>query len=262
MWYLIYKLLRPILPISSGLAAWIVSQACGANIQSSIAAAASIGTGTIGASFYHYGGANWMYARKSERLKFSDPQIIMLIGLAICCLSIAIAIQWLPKHCVYIALFNTIAVAAYSAKLSSHWITKNLTMSLVCATPVAIGWQAGNVTHPIVPWALGIAILAHLAREMIKDVKDIIANNGKRITLPMVLGTSRVLQISGSLLIAAGVMIISLLQFTGSIFQQFMIALSVIIFLFTASHLIIHKQAMQSETAITIGIFFILLALI
>ncbi|MFA5184410.1 MAG: UbiA family prenyltransferase [Patescibacteria group bacterium] len=261
MWYLTYKLFRPILPVSGGLAAWIVSQTCGADFQLSLAAALTVAFGTIGASFYHYGGANWMYARKSERLQFKDPQVIMLIGLVIFSLSIVIAVQWLPKQCVYIALFNTIAVAAYSAKLSSHWITKNLTMSLVCATPVAIGWQAGHLTHPIVPWALAIAMLAHLSREMIKDVKDIIANNGRRVTLPMVLGTDRVLQIAGSLLLIVGVMMISLLRFTGNIFQQTMVAIAVTLFVLTAWRLILRKQARRSETVITFGLFCILLAL-
>jgi 4-hydroxybenzoate polyprenyltransferase len=262
MWYLMYKLFRPILPLSGGLAAWIVARACGADLYSSIAAAATVALSTIGASFYHYGGANWMYARKSERLKFADPQVVMLSGLVIFSFSIAIAVQWLPKQCVYIALFNTIAVAAYSAKLSSHWITKNLTISLVCATPVAIGWQSGQFTHPLVPWALAIAVLAHLAREMIKDVKDVIANHGRRVTLPMVLGTGSVLQLAGSLLLIVGVMMIFLLRFTGGILQQAMVAISVTLFFLTAGQLIIHKQARRSETAITMGIFAVLLALV
>ncbi|MFA5155320.1 MAG: UbiA family prenyltransferase [Patescibacteria group bacterium] len=261
MWYLTYKLIRPVLPISGGLAAWIVSQACGADFRSSLAAALTMALSTVGASFYHYGGANWMYARKSERLKFKDPQVVMLAGLVIFCASVFIAVQWLPKQCVYIALFNTIAVAAYSAKLSSHWLTKNLTMSLVCATPVAIGWQAGSFTHPLVPWALAIAALAHLSREMIKDVKDIIANNGRRVTLPMVLGTDKVLQIAGSLLLIVGAMMLSLLRFTGNLFQQSMVAIAVILFILTAWHLIYRKQASRSETVITVALFCVLLAL-
>lgn len=262
MWYLAYKLFRPILPFSSALAAWIISQACGANAHTSLVAATSIALSTVGASFYHYGGANAMYARKSERLKFSDPQLLMLIGLSVFSLSIAIAVQWLPKQCVYICLFNTISVAAYSAKLSSHWATKNLTMSLVCATPVAIGWQAGQLTHPIVPWAFSIAVIAHLSREMVKDVKDILANSGKRVTLPMVLGTERVLQIAGVLLLVAGILPLYMLQFTGNIFQQSMVALSVAVFLLTAGQLIFRKKALRSETAITTALFFTLLALV
>jgi 4-hydroxybenzoate polyprenyltransferase len=262
MWYLAYKLFRPILPLSSALAAWIISQACGAEVHASLAAAASIALSTVGASFYHYGGANWMYTRKSERLKFSDPQLLMLIGLVIFSLSIAIAVQWLPKLCVYICLFNTISVAAYSAKLSSHWTTKNLTMSLVCATPVAIGWQAGHFTHPIVPWAFSIAVIAHLSREMIKDVKDILANHGRRVTLPMILGTERVLQIAGGLLLVAGILPLYMLRFTESIFQQSMAAMSVAVFLLTAGQLIFRRQAKRSETAITTALFFTLMALV
>lgn len=261
MWYLAYKLFRPILPLSSALAAWIISQACGAEVHTSMAAAASIALSTVGASFYHYGGANWMYTRKSERLKFNDPQLVMLIGLTIFCISIAIAVQWLPKQCVYICLFNTLSVAAYSAKLSSHWTTKNLTMGLVCATPVAIGWQAGHVTHPIVPWAFSIAVIAHLSREMIKDVKDILANNGRRVTLPMILGTDKVLQLAGGLLLAAGGLLLYVLRFTQNAFQESMVVLSVGVLLLTAGQLIFRKQATKSETAITVALLFTMLAL-
>lgn len=262
MWLLVYKLIRPILPISSGLAAWIIAQACGAKFEQSIAVAISIALSTIGASIYHYGGANWMYARKSDRLKFEDPELLRLAGLAIFCVSIGIAVLWLPKACVLISLFNTLAIAAYSAKLSSHWITKNITMSIISATPILIGWYAGNVTHPIVPWAIGLAAISHLAREIIKDVKDILANEGKRITLPMVLGPENALQISGALLLIATVLPLIILQFTENVFQITMMVMSALILLTTAVALIVSKKAGNCETLIHTSLCLVLFALL
>lgn len=262
MWFLVYKLIRPILPISSGLAAWIIAQACGAKFEQSIAVAISIALSTIGSSLYHYGGANWMYTRKSDRLKFEDPELLRLTGLAIFCVSIGIAVLWLPKACVLICLFNTLAIAAYSAKLSSHWITKNITMSIISTTPILIGWYAGDVTHPIVPWAIGLAAISHLAREIIKDVKDILADEGKRITLPMVLGPRKALQISGVLLLIATILPLIILQFTENTFQVITIIVSTIILLTTAVMLIVSKKAGNCETLIHTSLCLILFALL
>ncbi len=262
MLVLAYKLIRPVLPISSGLAAWIIAQSCGAQLEQSLAVAASIALSTIGASFYHYGGANWMYARKSDRLEFKDPETLRLVGLGIFCLSIAVAVIWLPKQCVLICLFNTLAIAAYSAKLSSHWITKNITMSLISTTPIIIGWYAGAMTHRIVPWAIGLAALAHLAREIIKDVKDILANEGKRITLPMVLGTEHALQISGGLLLIATLLPFAILQFTESVFQMTMIVMSALVLLMTAVILLTKKKAGICETLIHASLCLILIGLL
>ncbi len=261
MWILAYKLVRPILPISSGIATWIIAQFCGAPVEQSIAAAVTMALNTIGASFYHYGGANWMYARKSERFKFKDPEIIRLLGLLIFSLSIAIAVLWLPKICVLICLFNTFAIAAYSAKLSSHWTTKNITMSIVCITPIALGWQAGTISHPIVGWGIAMAASAYFAREVVKDVKDILANEGNRVTLPMVLGINHALQLAGILLFISVIPIIKLLQFAESPFQITMAGTAVLLLITTGSILLIKKKAWRSETLIQGAICLMLLAL-
>ncbi len=262
MWLLAYKLIRPILPISSGLAAWIIARSCGTEVNQSLAAATSIALSTIGASFYHYGGANWMYARKSDRLKFENPEILRLIGLSIFCLSIGVAVIWLPKQCTLICLFNTLAIAAYSAKLSSHWVTKNITMSIISATPILIGWYAATTTHPIVPWALGLATIAHFAREIIKDVKDILANEGKRVTLPMVLGPEHALQISDGLLLIATTLPLIILQFAENSFQMVLIVMSALILLATSATLLINKKAGSCETLVHASLCLILFALL
>ena len=262
MWYLLYKLVRPILPISGGVATWIIAKFCQASFEQALAASLSIAFGIIGASFYHYGGANWMYARKSERLKFKNPEIIRFIGLFTFSISITIATLWLPRPCVLICLFNTLAIAGYSAKLSSHWTTKNILMSLVCITPIVIGWQAGTETHPIVFWGMAIAGPAYFAREVIKDVKDIIANHGKRVTLPMVLGPERALQLSGALLIIATFLLFGFLQFTKTTMQISFASMSALVLLITGAMLIFSKKAGRCETQIQFAVVLMLFALI
>ena len=261
MWFLVLRLTRSTLPLCSALAAWIVSRACGSDSITSAIAATAIGLSTLAASFYHYGGQDKMYARKAERLEFSDPQLLMLTGLTIFSLSIAVSVAWLPKACTYTCLFNTVAITAYSHKLSSHWATKNLTIGIVCMTPVYIGWQAGTTTHPLVPWALGTALLSQVAREMVKDVQDIVANEGIRVTLPMVLGTQRVLQIAGLLLLGATATLVGVLQFTEGLLQQLMVLASAVIFIFVARELALYRLG-KSQTAITAGLLFVLIALL
>lgn len=259
--FLLYKLTRPTLPLLSGLAVWIIAQSCQAAPEQALAAAMSMALGTIGASFYHYGGANWMYARKSERFKFKDPEIVRLIGLALFSVSICIASIWLSKTCVLICVFNTFIIAAYSAKLSSHWTTKNIAMSIVCVTPILMGWQAGSVTHPLIAWSIAVAAVAYFSREIIKDVKDILANEGKRVTLPMILGKEQALQISGGLLIIAAILLFGVLQFTKGTFQTTMGGAAVLTLLTTGTILLVKKRAGRCETLIELSIGFILLAL-
>ncbi len=261
MWLLVYKLVRPIMPISSGLATWIIAQSCGATFTASLAAAISMALGTIGASFYHYGGAAWMYARKSERFKFKDPEIIRLLGLLMFGISICIATIYLPKECVFICVFNTLAIAAYSAKLSSHWMTKNITMTLVCATPIIMGWQSGETTHPVIYWGLGLAFLSYFAREVIKDVQDIKANEGKRVTLPMILGTDRVLQIAGALLVIATIVSFGMMQSINNPIQIGLTIGAALIFLVTGTILLISKKAWRCEMLIQASVCLLLLAL-
>jgi 4-hydroxybenzoate polyprenyltransferase len=206
-----------------------------------------------------------MYRRKCEWLKFSNPWILMVGGLITFGVSAAIAAQWLPKPCALICLFNMVAVVAYSTKLSSHWKTKNITMAAVCATPVVIGWQAGQINHPIVPWALGIAALAHLSREIVKDIQDILANEGKRVTLPMVLGDrvegpKRAAQLAGGLLAPAVVFPLYMMRFTHTAFQESLIALAVAVLVATAGWLIFRKEPGKSKTAITAALLFTIVA--
>jgi len=262
MWLLTYKLIRPILPISSGIAVWIIAQFCNANFEQSLVAAIATAINTVGASIYHYGGANWMYARKDERYKFKDPELVRLMGLEIFCLSISIAVMWLPKICALICLFNTLVIAAYSAKLSSHWITKNITMSIICVTPILMGWQVGTINHPIIFWSIGLAGIAYFAREVIKDVKDIVANEGKRVTLPMILGKEQALQIAGGLLVLATVLLFGFMQFTKGAFQIVMVGTAAMVFIITAKKLLVNKKAGKCETLIQLSICLILLALV
>jgi|GEM_PF-5784969 len=260
---LLNKLIRPILPLTGGFGAWIIARACGADAQTAKAAAVAIGASAIGASFWHYGAANRMYARKHERIEFQDPDILKLMGLATFWFSINVAQSMLPEACTYICTFNLVVIAAYSEKLASDWTTKNLTMAIVSATPIIIGWQAGKFRHPMVPWTIALTMLVHLAHEIVKDVRDRKANEGIRVTLPMVITNEGALQVAGAALLVATVLPLFLLRFTGTPIQRDMIIFSMTVFLLTAMWLIIRKQQIGvCKNLMKLGLCFTIAALI
>lgn len=137
-----------------------------------------------------------------------------------------------------------------------------LRLLLISLTPVVMGWQVGEFTYPIVPRAMLIAFTAHLAREMIKDVQDIKVNQGRRITLPMVLGPERVMQLAGASVLFTAVLSMDAVRFTGTLFAQGLIGLSVMAFLVTAAQLILFKEPKKFKTVITLTMFCTMLALI
>lgn len=270
---LLNKLIRPILPITGGLSAWLIARACQADMNTALAAGVTIALSSIGASFWHYAQADEMYARKIERLDMEGFEVIgngikkpkvikalVFIGLVMFCLSIGIAHEWLPKPCTYILLFNTITIAAYSAWLAKKWFTKNLVMAVVSATPIIIGWWSGTTTHRMVPWAVAVAAIAHLSHEIIKDVMDIKANEGIRVTLPMVITPPRALQLSGALLFPVQGVLVALLQFADTATRQSLIGVAVTVFLITGLWLIILKRPGVTKTAINAGLCVAILA--
>ena len=262
MLYLMYKLLRPSVPISAGLAAWITAQACGADHSTSLAAAIAIALSAIAASIYHYGGQNVMYARKSECLRCQDPESLSLLGLLTFSLSIAVSATWLPVEGTYVCLYNTIAITAYSMKLCRHWTTKNLVMGSVSVTPILIGWAAGAQTHPLIPFALSAAFFSHIAREMIKDVEDIQVNCGIRVTLPMILGTVRVLQISGALILMAAGTMAAMTQFAASAVSQVSLVAGVALLTCVGLGLLITENLRHGKTLVTTSLFLVIFGLL
>lgn len=152
-----------------------------------------------GASLYHYGAARDVYVRKSERWWVTRVPRgkVMRLGLGAFFTAIVLAVTYLNVACIAIVVFDAVAILLYAQYLGRHWLTKNLVITLVITSPVLLGWFAGHRTNAVVPWLLMAVGAGYLAREIIKDIDDIFANEGRRVTLPMTIGTTGAMRIAG-----------------------------------------------------------------
>lgn len=203
------KVTRPLQVIATMLGAWIVALLSNGPLwltSTKLAAAGSMGLCCLGASLFHYGAAHRMYARKQwDFVEVDRPEVLVGFGLTAMFAAIGLAWLFLPRICVVISAFNLIAIVLYARVLSRTWLTKNIVIGLVCTTPVLVGWLSGHRINPALPYLIGIILCTYIAREIIKDIHDLQANNGIRVTLPMRIG------IRSARLIAAGFILLGYL---------------------------------------------------
>lgn len=202
------QVVRPQLILITALATWIVAMLSNGpdwfttpKIASPIVMALSV----LGASLYHFGAANPMYTRKSESLSIG-PLVragLIVLGLAGMFGAACIAFAYLNSICQMIVIIDSVIIVAYASILSRHWLTKNLLIAFVCVSPVLLGLFSGHRLHPSVPYGITVTFFAYLAREIIKDIQDRVANNGYRMTLPLWLGVKPARRIAAGIIVVA-----------------------------------------------------------
>lgn len=187
------KVTRPTQCLIAGLATYVIALLSNGHdwlTASKIASSLSMSICVLGASLFHYGAANKMYARKNwDLVEVTKPWILIILGSMAFLVSSLIAYCYLPKICVCITIVNSLGIGFYSRVLSRHWSTKNPFIAFICSTPVLIGWLSGNNMHPSLPYFFAIVFFSYLGREIFKDINDIEVNGGIRVTLPIWLGS-------------------------------------------------------------------------
>jgi len=261
----LHKITRPVGFLAAGLGTWVVALVSnGPDIASAnkIAAAVSMGLSCLAASIYHYGAAHYMYQRKwYDPVEIKQPRLLVTCGVIIFSLSITIAWMYLPANCVGIAVFNAVAISFYARIFSKTWLTKNLIIACVCTTPIVLGWWAGSHTPAILPFACGIVFFAHLAREIIKDVQDIRANHGVRITLPIKFGITGAMRLAGgSITTSAYFASLLLYQNRTSPAVAGLIATAVCVFVWVAMTLFLKPTPGRTQKWITVGVYSLILS--
>lgn len=203
----LYKVTRPVQFIAAAFGTWVIAVLSNGSDPFSankLAAACIMGLGTLGGSVFHYGAAHRVYARKYwDLVETERPLLLVLFGCVSFAGCIAIAFRFLPWQCQALTIFNVAALPLYARVFSRWWGTKTLIAAFICTSPVLLGWWSGNHEHRIVPYAIVIIFCAYSAREIKKDIDDIRANSGIRVTLPMRLG------ITGAMRVAALFMTVS-----------------------------------------------------
>jgi len=186
------KVARPAQCLIAGIATYVIALLSNGHdwfTASNIAASMTMFIGVMGASLFHYGAARRIYARKYwDMVEASRPWVLITLGIIIFCFSSLIAFIYLPKSCFWITIINSLGISLYARVLSKHWSTKNVVIAFICTTPVLMGWLSGNNLHPALPYFFAIAFFSYLGREIFKDINDMKANNGIRVTLPIWLG--------------------------------------------------------------------------
>lgn len=209
------KLTRVHQALLTGAGAWVTSLLSPEpNLLSPrrLAVAAVMFFALLGASLFHFGAAKQVYARKHwDRLPIKHPRFLTALGLTFMSLSVAIAGWKLPLAVFWITLGDAVIIILYARYLSRHWATKNIVIAWVCTTTILLGSLSMSIHHPLIPAASVTIFFAYWAREILKDVEDIRANQGIRVTLPIAFTTHRALDVAAVMLgIAAFGAVISL----------------------------------------------------
>ncbi len=185
-----WRLLRLKHGLTASVATWVVATFCrpsAAHTSTIWLASVAIGVSCVSASVFHYGAANRIYTRKGETTSLSRPSTLIVCGAAGFLLSLIIGWELgFAARCVL--AYNALAVVCYARWLSRHWATKNLTIALVLISPIIMGYLVARQWPPLLGYLLPAVFCGYLAREMAKDISDIRANCGLRVTLPIWIG--------------------------------------------------------------------------
>ncbi|MFH0853388.1 MAG: UbiA family prenyltransferase [bacterium] len=160
-----------------------------------------MGIGVLGASLFHFGAADKMYARKKhDCVPTTKPWILTTLGSLAIILSVFIAFRYLPRAAQALVVADALVILLYARVLARHWVTKNAVIAFICITPILLGWLSGHRLHAGIPLAIAVVFTAIWAREILKDISDIRANEGIRVTLPMWIGIRGARIVAGALL--------------------------------------------------------------
>jgi len=206
-----WKVSRPTQVFLGGLTAWIIALLSNGPTWLSvekIASAIIMSLMVLSSSIWHYGARYDVYARKHwDPVYINNPAFLVILGACGFILSIILAILYLPSECVIIVLMTAVAIALYAKRLDQYWPFKNFIIAAVCITPLLLGWLSGHRLNPILPFIISAAFFIYLTREILKDVVDQEANQGKRFTMVMDLGIPTTLKIAGCCLFIAVLLI-------------------------------------------------------
>ena len=148
-----------------------------------------------------------------SRILLSTGLLIVLFGLA-------------NKLPFIIALIGTITLISYENRLKALGLSGNMAVGFMSG---AVFLYAGMVVNDPGPtlWMFGLAFLATVAREIVKDIQDL-EGDTDRFTLPARIGITKSLFVTGILLVVAwSLSFTAITQFSGIASNAYAIGVSV-----------------------------------
>ena len=147
-----------------------------------------------------------------SRILLSAGLLIVLFGLA-------------NKLPFIIALIGTITLISYENKLKAIGLSGNVAVGFMSGAVFLYAGMAVNDPGPTL-WMFGLAFLATISREIIKDIQDL-EGDKDRFTLPAKIGISNSLIVAGALLvIAVSLSYTATPQFDGIALNAYLIGIS------------------------------------
>ena len=153
-----------------------------------------------------------------EALVYS--RILLLVGLLIVLFGLANKLPFI------IALIGTVTLISYENNLKALGLSGNMAVGFMSG---AVFLYAGMVVNDPGPtlWMFGLAFLATVAREIVKDIQDL-EGDTDRFTLPARIGIAKSLFVTGFLLVVAwSLSFTAITQFSGMASNAYAIGVSI-----------------------------------
>ena len=153
-----------------------------------------------------------------EALVYS--RILLSVGLLIVLFGLANKLPFI------IALIGTVTLISYENNLKALGLSGNMAVGFMSG---AVFLYAGMVVNDPGPtlWMFGLAFLATVAREIVKDIQDL-EGDTDRLTLPARIGIAKSLFVTGFLLVVAwSLSFTAITQFSGMASNAYAIGVSI-----------------------------------
>ena len=99
---------------------------------------------------------------------------------------------WWSTIVIYIIAVILMVSYDHGPKTKEMGLQGNIAISLMVAAVIIYGASSvGGLLNPLIWWVAGVVFFTNLAREIVKDCQDIIADEGQRTTLPMRIGLEK-----------------------------------------------------------------------
>lgn len=96
--------------------------------------------------------------------------------------------QWWPLVTIYLAAVALMLSYDLGPETKTKGLIGNISISLMVAAVIGYGAATVGSINSLVIWVAMVVFFTNLAREVIKDCQDILADEGERETLPMKIG--------------------------------------------------------------------------
>jgi geranylgeranylglycerol-phosphate geranylgeranyltransferase len=133
----------------------------------------------------------------------------LLWASSILCLASAIYFSmdfdfWWATIVIYVIAVALMLSYDHGPKTKEMGLQGNIAISIMVAAVIIYGASSvGGLLNPLIWWISGVVFFTNLAREIVKDCQDIIADEGQRKTLPMKIGLHQSRMIAYVILMAA-----------------------------------------------------------